>query len=195
MSIFFILAIVALFATVVVMVMGVRSMMHGGEEDNRINTLLMFRRVEFQAAAVGLILASLFLGSGWIDDRMSVNERIGIHLGVLSTEDLRDRFEPDSREARAYGAGPETNNSYLVTVAAIDQASGRRIEDAIVKATVSQQGLSGTTKTLKPASFGGAVTFGNYFRMPKSGMYWIDITVERPGVSGLDMIRLNYRRP
>jgi len=195
MNMLIILAFVALLATVGVMVLGIRSMMHGGEEDNRASTSLMFRRVEFQAAAVGLILAAGLFGSGWLGFDAPSSDRLDVNLGVMAAEVLRDQYAPDSAEARAFGGFPETDDTYLVTVALTDRASGARIDNASVTATVHPLGMGGTTKTLQPATLGKAMTYGNYFRMPRSGMYEIEIMVERPNVRGSDMVRLKYRRP
>lgn len=56
------LAIAGLVATIVVLITGVRSMMHGGEADLRRSARLMMARVEFQAATVLLVLLALYLG-------------------------------------------------------------------------------------------------------------------------------------
>lgn len=195
MNMLFILAFIALLATVGVMVLGIRSMIHGGEEDQRASVPLMFQRVEFQAAAVGLILAALLFGSGWLGFGAPSSDRLDVNLGVMPVETLRSQYEPDSAEATAFGGLPDADDAYLVTVALTDRTSGQRLDNASVEATVHPLGLSGTTKALQPATFGGAMTFGNYFRMPRSGMYEIEIMVERPTVQGTDMIRLKYRRP
>jgi len=55
-----VLAVLALLFTVVMLARGIRSMMRGGEANEAMSTRLMLRRVEWQAAAFGLILAALF---------------------------------------------------------------------------------------------------------------------------------------
>lgn len=57
-------ALVLLLATVVILIKGIRSMMHGGTSDYENSTRLMWRRVEFQAAAVALILAAIVFTVG-----------------------------------------------------------------------------------------------------------------------------------
>ncbi len=193
MNVFFILAFVALLATIVTLVLGIRSMTHGGEEDRE--TSLMFRRVEFQAAAIALVLAAVFVAGGWVGGAPTPSDRLTVDLGVLPAEQIREQYGPDSKEASAYGGVSEVADAYLVTVAVSDRASGERIEDATVSATVSQLGLSGATRELRPSSFGGALTYGNYFRMPKPGQYRIDVVVDRPELEGTDLIRLQYYRP
>ena len=64
MNAFEIGAIVLLLITAVMLARGIRSMMRGGEEDSEASTRLMWRRVEFQAAAVALILAAILFAVG-----------------------------------------------------------------------------------------------------------------------------------
>lgn len=196
MNVFFILAFVALLATIVTMVLGIRSMIHGGEEDREASTRLMFRRVEFQAAALALILAGIFLAGGWIGSTgAATSDRLTVDMGVLPAAQIRAQYGPDSPEAKAYGGVPDAGDAYLVTVAITERESGERIENATVTATVGQLGLSGATRELRPSSFAGALTYGNYFRMPKADTYRIDIMVDRPRVEGTDLVRLQYHRP
>lgn len=194
MNIFFILAFVALLATIVTMVVGIRSMTHGGEEDLGASTTLMFRRVEFQAAAVALILAGIFLAGGWIRGAEAWSERVAVDLGVVPAATILDQYGRDSPEASAYGELPTADSAYLVTVAVRERDTGERIEDATVTASVGQLGLSATEKELEPAEYGGALTFGNWFHMAQAGLYRIDVRVQRPGVEGTDRVRLEYHR-
>lgn len=196
MNLFFILAFIALLATIVTMVMGIRSMTHGGEVDREASTRLMLRRVEFQAAALALILAGILVAGGWIGDTQApATDRLNVELGVIKAQKVREQQGPDSPEATAYGGLPDADNAYLVTVAVRDRDSGERIEDAEVTASVGQLGLTTTEKELKPAEYSGELTFGNYFRMPKPGIYSIDVRVQRSGVEGSDLVRLEYHRP
>lgn len=195
MDLFSMLAIVALLATIVMLVRGIVSMTQGGEADYEASTRLMLRRVEFQAAAVALVLAGTFLGIGWFGATESPSERLVAHLGVLPVNVLEERYGPESAEVRAFGDIPERADTYLVTVAVAGRASGERIEDAEVTATVAPLGLSGARKPLQRATLAGAVTYGNYFRMPKAGIYQVDVVVRHPGSRDSDLIRLEYQRP
>lgn len=194
MNIFFLLAFVALLATIATMILGIRSMTHGGAEDREASTRLMFQRVEFQAAALALILAGVFLASGWLGQSEPESDRLTISLGVVPAAMIREQYRADSAEAAAYGGIPDDDAIYLVTAAVHDRTTGERIEDATIGATVGRLGMSGESKALRPASFAGAVTFGNYFHMPQSGIYQIDLRVDRPDVGGSDVVRLQYHR-
>ncbi|MDX1609810.1 MAG: twin transmembrane helix small protein [Halofilum sp. (in: g-proteobacteria)] len=195
MNIFFILAFAALVATAVILARGVRSMTHGGEEDEAASTHLMFRRVEFQAAAFALILVAIFLAGGWLQAPQPHGDRLAIHLGVIPAEVVRDQYGADSDEANAYASLPDSEDAHLVTVAVQERATGRRVDNAEVSATVGMPGMTRSEKPLNAASFDGMTTYGNYFRMPDSGIYQIGVTVERPGVEGTDFVQLEYHRP
>lgn len=195
MDIFFILAFIALLATIGVLVLGIRSMIHGGEEDVRASTRLMFRRIEFQAAAVTMILAGILFAAGWPGMTSPGSDRLDVNLGVMPAEVLLERYDPDSAEVKAYGGIPDTADAHLVTLVLKDRGSGRRIENASVTASLGQLGLSRRTKELRPASFSGVTTYGSYFRMSKAGLYRIEISVSRPNVSGRDRVQLDFHRP
>lgn len=62
MDLLFLIVSVALLATIVAFVRGIVSMTRVGAADREASTWLMLQRVEFQAAAVVLILAGTFLG-------------------------------------------------------------------------------------------------------------------------------------
>lgn len=195
MDLFSTLAVVALLATIVMLVRGIVSMARGEAADYEPSTRLMLQRVEFQSAAVTLVLAAIFLGIGWFGTTTAPSDRLTAHLGVLPAEVIEKRYGHGSAEAKAFGGISENSDAYLVTVAITNQATDERVEDADVTATVAPLGLSGARKQLKPAKLAGALTYGNYFRMPKSGIYQVDVVVQRPDSGGSDLIRLEYHRP
>ncbi len=195
MDIFFILAFIALLATVGVLVLGIRSMVHGGEEDLQTSTRLMFRRIEFQAAAVTMILAGILFAAGWPGVTRPGSDRLDVNLGVMPAGVLLEQYDSDSAEMRAYGGIPDAGDAYLVTLVLRDRGSGRRIENASVTASLGQLGLSRRAKELRPASFSGVTTYGAYFRMSKAGLYRIELSVTRPNVRGSDRVQLDFHRP
>ena len=64
MNLYHLAALVLLLATVVMLFRGIVSMMRGGEADREASTRFMWRRVEFQAAAVALVLAAIAFALG-----------------------------------------------------------------------------------------------------------------------------------
>ncbi len=193
MNLLFVFAFLALLATLAMLVRAILSMSRGGAADRENSPRLMFRRLEFQAAAVGLVLAAALFAGGWL--QAPSESGLTVELGIVPAQELRERFGADSNEAKAYGGVAQGEDAYLVTVALTEQASGKRVEDANVTATVAPLGMNGASRQLQRAAFASAVSYGTYFRMPTSGTYRIDLAVERPGRSGADMIRLEYKRP
>lgn len=61
MSVLNILIVAALLTTVAVMVMGIWSMQHGGESDQKRSTKLMFARVGMQGITFLLLLLAFFV--------------------------------------------------------------------------------------------------------------------------------------
>ena len=80
-----------------------------------------------------------------------------------------------------------------LVVALFDNATGRRIEDAQVTAAVMAPGLNSQWKTLEPMRVAEAVTYGNYFDMPREGAYHIQLRIRRPGQSQLIEATFSHR--
>lgn len=105
---------------------------------------------------------------------------IGIYYAVLPAEMIRGHPKGHP-EATMHGGVPSGKHVHHVMVALFEAKSLDRITDAEVKATVSEIGLSGKTKTLEPFTVAGALTYGNYFEMPSQTIYRIRVEVRRPG--------------
>ena len=132
-------------------------------------------------------IAALFLAGAFAADTPThkVVDGISIYLGVLPAEMILGH--PDSHtEAEMHGGIPAGEHHYHVTVALFDAATGKRITAAKVKAKVSELALSGTEKELEPMRIAGAISYGNYFRMPGAGIYRIRVQVRQPGVHAIE---------
>ena len=71
-------------------------------------------------------------------------------------------------ERKMHGGVPPGRNQYHLIISLFDGKTKQRIVDAGVSARISAVGLHTQQKKLKPMEFAGAVTYGNYFRMPTS---------------------------
>jgi hypothetical protein len=92
--------------------------------------------------------------------RSTIADGIAVHLGIMPAEVLRAHPE---RYPRHDGAKiPAGKNVYHVMAALFDDASGARITDADVVATVAPLGLGAAAKHLDPTIVAGAVTYCNY---------------------------------
>jgi len=118
---------------------------------------------------------------------------VSIYLGVFPAEMIlgHPRSHP---EAEMHGGVPAGQNRYHVVVALFDNATGRRITGARVKANVHEIGLSGVQKKLEPMLIAGTVSYGNYFIMPPTdNPYRIQVRIELPGVAEAIEAQFDYQ--
>ena len=64
-----------------------------------------------------------------------------------------------------------------------------------VTGSVTKAGMATQSQKLEAMSFGGTVSYGNYFAMPDQGPYGIVIDVRRPGDSKTATARFQYWHP
>lgn len=118
---------------------------------------------------------------------------VSIYLGVFPAEMILGQPRPRA-EAEMHGGVPAGEHRYHVTVALFDNATGKRITGAQVKANVSEVGLSGVQKKLEPMLIAGSVSYGNYFNMPTtSNPYRIQVRIELPGVADVIEAQFDYQ--
>lgn len=139
-------------------------------------------------------IAALFLTGAFAADvpTHKVVGGVAIYLGVLPSEMVLGHPKPHT-EAGMHGGVPPGEHRYHVVVALFDAATGKRITGAQVKARVSEFALSGTEKTLEPMLIADTITYGNYFRMPGTGIYRIQVQVRRSGVADVIEAEFEYQ--
>ncbi len=93
------------------------------------------------------------------------------------------------------GMVPASTHRYHVLVALFDSASGKRITDAKVAATVQAPGLTAKEQKLEPMHTEGALSYGYHFLMLNPGQYKILIDIQRPGAERLTRVNFIYARP
>lgn len=136
-----------------------------------------------RAALAGI--AALMLSAAFAADSNlhKVVHGVSIYLGVFPAELVLGHPRAHT-EAEMHGGVPAGQHRYHVVVALFDNATGKRITGARVKANVSEIGLSGVQKKLEPMLISGTVSYGNYFAMPAtSNPYRIQVRIELPGVA------------
>lgn len=89
----------------------------------------------------------------------------------------------------------QAKGTHHLVVSIIDEKTRKRITDAAVTASVSELGMSAQNRKLEMMSFGSAVTYGNFFAMPKSGLYEIVVNVRRPVDDNAATARFKYKHP
>jgi hypothetical protein len=107
-----------------------------------------------------------------------VVDGVVVYFGIMPAQVVRGHHPPRHPEGEMHDGAPAGENH--VMVALFDQASGRRITEAEVSATVSGRGMKRLSKRLEPMTVAGALTYGNYFAMPGAGPYRIDVEIRRP---------------
>lgn len=145
----------------------------------------MHAKIERSRWKTGLLYTSLLVltpiaAATEPPETFQVVEGVAIYLGVMPVQIVRGHAA-ESEEAKMHGGVPAGRYRDHVVVALFDGASARRIEDARVTAAVAKLGLGPERKTLEPMHINDSVTYGNYFEMPNSGIYRIDLRLEIPG--------------
>ncbi len=118
---------------------------------------------------------------------------VSIYLGVLPAEMILG--EPNTvAKMKMNGGVPAGRHQFHVVVALFDNATGKRITNAEVKATVREIGLSGVQKKLGPMFIAGTRSYGNYFNMPATNNpYRILVQIRLPGSTGVIEAEFEYR--
>lgn len=134
--------------------------------------------------AIMSVIAGMFLTGAFAADvpTHKVVDGVAIYLGVLPSEMVLGHPRSHT-EAGMHGGVPAGKHQYHVLVAIFDAANGKRIANAQVKARVSELALSGAEKKLEPMHIADSITYGNYFRMPNTGIYRIQVQIRRSGVA------------
>ncbi|OUL95696.1 hypothetical protein [Paraburkholderia hospita] len=148
---------------------------------------------------ISAIFTTFLLGPGavaYADDlsRSVTAHGLTVHYGVIPSSKLGESGSAAASNVTAPGP-----NQYHLTVAIFDAATGRRVSDATVLASVKGPQAHDThfhakpvEKRLDAVKVGSAVTYGNDFQMPWSGIYHLDLTVTQKDQPKPTKIRLNY---
>lgn len=149
----------------------------------------------FLRAALAGITALLLTAAFAADSSQhKVVHGVAIYLGVFPAEMILGHPRAHT-EAEMHGGVPAGQHQQHVVVALFDDATGKRITGAIVKANVSEIGLSGVQKKLEPMLIAGTVSYGNYFNMPvTSNPYRIQVRIELPGVADVIEAQFDYQQ-
>jgi len=114
-------------------------------------------------------------------ENYKVVDGVAIYFGVMPAEMILGHPK-EHEERQMHGGVPAGKHRDHLVVALFDNATGKRITDAQVTATVGEIGLTGESKKLGPMKIAGTVTYGNYFDMPSRNIYRIRVQIRLPGV-------------
>ena len=80
-------------------------------------------------------------------------------------------------------------------ISVFDARTRARITDAPVTGSITELGMATQHRKLEAMSFGGTVSYGNYFAMPNQGPYEIVVNVRRPTDGKTATARFQYWHP
>jgi hypothetical protein len=123
---------------------------------------------------MSLVMLNPIAAAADAPQNFQVVDGVAIYLGVMPAQLVQ------GHTAMHGGVSAARYRDHLV-VALFDNATGLRIEDAQVTAAVMAPGLGSQWKTLEPMRVADAVTYGNYFDIPREGTYHIQARIRRPG--------------
>ncbi|CAM2161672.1 DUF4426 domain-containing protein [Paraburkholderia sacchari] len=156
--------------------------------------LKLIKLLVVMAAAGMLALAAS--GGAYADqlNRSVTKSGMTVHYGIVPAEQARsvDRGASEPVEL----ASVPGLSSYHLVVALFDKATGERISNAAVSATVTGPGPKSRSRTqvkpLQEVIVNDMVTYGNYFDMSWRGRYRIDLSITRKDSAKPTNVRLTY---
>lgn len=135
---------------------------------------------------MGMVMLNPIAAAADAPENFQVVDGVALYLGVMPAQLVQ------GHTAMHGGVSAARYRDHLV-VALFDNATGRRIEDAQVTAAVMAPGLSSQWKTLESMRVAEAVTYGNYFDMPREGAYHIQLRIRHPGHPQLIEAKFTHR--
>ncbi len=117
-----------------------------------------------------------------------------LFFGIVPAEILRGHPR-EHEEQTMHGGVPRGRGAHHLIVSLFDAKTRARITDATVSGSMTEFGMATQNQKLEAMSFGGTVSYGNYFSMPTQGPYEIVINVRRPGDSRTATARFQYWHP
>lgn len=112
-----------------------------------------------------------------------VVDGVDIYVGIVPAEMVKGHPK-EHPEGEMHGGLPAGKYRYHVAIALFEQASGKRITRAEVRAMVRESGYPGPQKRLESMLINGNVSYGNYFIFGPAS-YRIEMEIRRPGAAGV----------
>lgn len=159
----------------------------GGDGHGRsVKSIVRLRRPELRHRSqlpgwvfVLLVFVSAIVGSGssWGQTRFD-REGLTLYWGLVPEAILAERHDID----QLHGGRPKGGGQvHHLMVALFDSTNGRRIENALVRAQLSETGfVDAPAKYLPPMAVNGKRTYGQLFAVAKEGPYQLRVFVKLP---------------
>ena len=136
--------------------------------------------------AAGVVLTTLAAAYGvWLPAKAEDNlfhktgAGLSVNIGLIPALAIQGR--PAGDPMAPMPGGPAKSYKYHLVVAVFDAATKERIADAVVKARVSEIGLTGGELTLEKMKGADPVSYGGLVAFPSNARYVIAVKIERPG--------------
>lgn len=121
-----------------------------------------------------------------------------VYLGVVPVSLLKkDLSLVDQNKQLHGGLSKQPPTMQHVMVAVFRKDNNARVLNATVTAKVGKNKLiggSGTEKPLEKMVTSGAVAYANFFDMPESGEYRIDVNIAESKNGGNEKVRFTYKK-
>ena len=156
-------------------------------------TPVLVRRLR-HAANAGLLLTFTTLSAAATTEFEKHADGLAVYMGVLPAELLRGNADA-SHIATMHGGTPWGSGSHHLVIAIYDERTQRQVEGADVMANVTPLGLGSTRRKLEPMQIGTSATYGNFFPMPGSGPYTLQVTIHLSGQARNTEVQFRYMHP
>lgn len=150
-----------------------------------------FLTIALRGVLAGILAMSTMASLAVDTSQHKVVDGVAIYIGVMPAEMVKGHPRIHS-EGVMHGGVPAGKNRYHLVVALFDDASGKRISGAGIKARISELGLAGQEKKLDPMVIAGNVTYGNYFAMPNPGQYRIHLKIRHARINSVGAIEAEF---
>ena len=158
-------------------------------------TLTALKRVSMLATLVVLgITLGTARAAGINPDQPIRLDGLELFFGLIPAEILRGH-PLEHEEQTMHGGVPRGKGVHHLIITVFDAKTRRRITDAAVTGSITEVGMATQNRTLEAMSFGGIVSYGNYFAMSNQGPYEIVVNVRQPGNSKTATARFQYWHP
>ncbi len=132
----------------------------------------------------GIVLAAflILVPAVALSDHIGRSQVVGgmtVFMGLVPVGAIRDN--PNAYPEHELRKLPSGANMYLVTLALFDNATGQRITDAAITASVAPLAFAGSRKPLDPAAVDGKITYCAYFRIRPRDIYAIKADIRLSG--------------
>ena len=148
----------------------------------------------FAVLVVLLLTAGGARAAGINPDQPIRLDGLELFFGMIPAEILRGH-PPEHAEQTMHGGVPRGKGVHHLIISVFDARTKTRITNAVITGSVTEAGMATQTRKLEAMSFGGAVSYGNYFAMPNQGPYKIVVNVRGTGDGKTSTARFQYWHP